>query len=61
VSRWTTKFGPWRLVHTEEFIDYRAARKRELELKEQKGGQGFYKRLGLSFEELTQRDKQSGS
>ena len=61
VSKWTAKFGPWRLVHTEQFADYSGARKRELALKKQKGGEGFYKLIGRSFENLTQPVQQSGS
>ncbi len=60
-SNWTSKFGPWRLVHTEPFSDYREARKREIELKKQKGGKGFYKLVGRSFKELTQREKPFGA
>jgi putative endonuclease len=61
ISKWTAKFGPWVLVHTEQFADYSGARKRELGLKKQKGGEGFYKRIGRSYEELTQPEKPSGS
>jgi hypothetical protein len=43
-------------------IDYSVARKRELELKKQKGGEGFYKLVGRSFEQLTHdQGKPSGS
>jgi putative endonuclease len=52
ISKWTAKFGPWRLVHSERFANYRGARKREIELKKQKGGEGFYELVGRSFENL---------
>jgi len=61
VSVWTAKFGPWRLVHTEQFTDYSGARKRELALKKQKGGMGFYKLIGRSYEELTRPVKPTRS
>ena len=61
ISRWTANFGPWRLVHTEQFTDYSGARKRELQLKKQKGGEGFYKFIGRSFEDLIQSGEKSGS
>jgi putative endonuclease len=60
-SRWSASLGPWILVHTEEFRDYTSARRRELQLKRQKGGNGFYQLLGRSFAELTQGVKQKGS
>ena len=34
---------------------------REIELKKQKGGQGFYKLIGRGFDDLTQTLEQSGS
>jgi len=61
ISKWTSKFGPWRLVHAEQFTGYSGARKRELELKKQKGGDGFYKLIGRTFDDLTQRQEQSDS
>jgi putative endonuclease len=61
LSPWSAKFGPWRLVHTEEFEDYGAARQREIQLKKQKSGRGFYKLIGRSFEDMTQRVEESGS
>ena len=42
---WTKRHRPWQLVHTEQFPDYTSARHRELELKAQKGGRGFFPRL----------------
>jgi hypothetical protein len=53
MSKWTAKFGPWRLCHTEKHMDYTAARKREIELKRQKGGSGFYRSIGRTFADLT--------
>jgi putative endonuclease len=61
ISKWTAKFGPGRLVHTEQFADYSGARKRGLELKKQKRREGFYKLIVRSYEELTQPEKPSGS
>jgi hypothetical protein len=49
------------MVHTEQFTDYSGARKRELALKKQKGGMGFYKLIGRSYEELTRPVKPSRS
>ena len=39
---WTSRYAPWRLVYTEPHRDYQAARKRELQLKAQKRGRGFW-------------------
>jgi putative endonuclease len=61
LSRWSAKFGPWRLVHTEAFRNFTGARKRELQLKKQKGGKGFYTLVGRTFEELTQHAEIPGS
>jgi putative endonuclease len=61
ISKWTAKFGQWSLVHAERFGDYGGARKREIELKKQKGGEGFYKLIGRSFENLTGAENRSGS
>ncbi len=47
VSKWTAKYRPWRLVHLEKFPTYAGAREREILLKKQKGGNGFYKLTGL--------------
>jgi len=44
---WTKKHRPWILVLTEEYPAYSSARRRELELKAQKGGAGFFAKLGL--------------
>ncbi len=50
VSAWTARHRPWILVHQERYENYRTARKREMELKRQKGGQGFYQMTGLEPE-----------
>ena len=42
-------------------MDYSGARKREIELKKQRGGEGFYKLIGRSFDDLTQIGKPSDS
>ncbi|MGK2855799.1 MAG: GIY-YIG nuclease family protein [Thermoanaerobaculia bacterium] len=44
---WTRRYRPWKLVTVEDYLDYSLARRRELELKAQKGGSGFFARLGL--------------
>jgi len=46
-AAWTKRHLPWILVKTEEYTTYAAARRRELELKAQKGGTGFFAKLGL--------------
>jgi len=40
------------LVHAEPFADYRPARSRELELKRQKGGSGFFQKTGINPENI---------
>jgi len=47
ISRWTSRHRPWLLVHVERFKDYRTARKRELQLKAQKSGGGFFALTGV--------------
>lgn len=49
---WTAGYRPWTLVHTELFEDYHTARRREIELKAQKSGRGFFKRTGLDPEQF---------
>ena len=44
---WSARYRPWSLVYTQRFENYTEARKRELELKAQKGGRGFLQRTGL--------------
>ena len=45
VSRWTRGRGPWALIWTRRFSDYRSARKFENLLKRQKGGPGMQRLL----------------
>ena len=47
VSKWTARYVPWEIVHVERHETYSGARKRELLLKRQKGGTGFYTLTGL--------------
>ena len=44
---WTSRHRPWALVLSEPYDDYARARERELDLKAQKGGTGFFKKTGL--------------
>jgi predicted GIY-YIG superfamily endonuclease len=46
-SMWTARNRPWELVHVESYRNYTEARKREICLKKQKGGVGFYALTGL--------------
>jgi putative endonuclease len=46
-SGWSKRHRPWILVFSEPHPDYKSARKREIELKRQKGGQGFFAKTGL--------------
>ena len=43
-SSWTNRYRPWTLVLSEEYPTYAEARRRELDLKAQKGGKGFSRR-----------------
>ena len=47
-SRWTRGKGPWTLIWQSEEMNLSDARKLELLLKRQKGGDGFYRLIGLS-------------
>jgi putative endonuclease len=47
-SRWTRRKGPWTLIWQSEEMNLSDARKLELLLKRQKGGDGFYRITGLS-------------
>ncbi len=47
ISKWTARHLPWELVHVERHEDYSDARRRELLLKRQKGGRGFYTLTGI--------------
>jgi putative endonuclease len=44
---WTKRYRPWALVFSEQHPDYKSAKKRENELKAQKGGKGFFAKTGL--------------
>ena len=50
---WTARYRPWTLVYKESYENYGLARKRELELKRQKGGQGFFRLTGLKPEQFS--------
>jgi putative endonuclease len=47
-SRWTRGKGPWILIWQSEEMNLSGARKLELLLKRQKGGDGFYRVIGRS-------------
>jgi putative endonuclease len=46
-SRWTSGKGPWVLMWQSEDMNLSDARKLELLLKRQKGGDGFYRMIDL--------------
>ena len=46
-SKWTRGKGPWTLIWQSQEMYLSDARKLELLLKRQKGGDGFYKMIGL--------------
>ena len=46
-SKWTRGKGPWTLTWQSEEMNLSSARKLELLLKRQKGGDGFYRMIGL--------------
>jgi putative endonuclease len=58
---WSARFRPWKLIHTEKWPTYRQARKRELQLKSQKSGQGFFALTGLNPDDFPRSDKTVGS
>ena len=47
VSTWTRGKGPWVMIWQQGGLTLAAARKLELELKRQKGGEGLYRLTGL--------------
>jgi predicted GIY-YIG superfamily endonuclease len=47
VSKWTRGKGPWDLIWKRDGLSLSQARKLELELKRQKGGEGLYRLTGL--------------
>src|SRR5579859_1335259 len=44
---WSARHAPWELVYSERHNDYSMARRREMLLKAQKRGDGFYNITGL--------------
>ena len=52
---WTARYRPWALVRVEEYPNYRAARQREMELKSQKSGDGFFRLTGLDPSQFGKR------
>jgi putative endonuclease len=48
ISKWTRGKGPWTLIWQSEEMNLSNARKLELSLKRQKGGNGFYWMIGVS-------------
>jgi putative endonuclease len=61
LSKWTSRYPPWELVHVEPYANYSDARKRELALKRQKGGVGFYALTGLDPLRFRNKPTPSGS
>jgi putative endonuclease len=49
---WTRRYQPWTLIYREEHADYGSARRRENELKAQKGGVGLFLKTGLNPEQF---------
>ena len=45
LSRWTKRYKNWKIAYLKEFNNYTEARKWEIYLKKQKGGNGFKKVL----------------
>jgi putative endonuclease len=60
VSKWTARHAPWEIVHVERMQDYSEARERELLLKRQKGGTGFYTLTGLDADRYARMRGRSG-
>lgn len=52
-SKWTARHMPWEPVLVELYVKYSEARKREILLKKQKGGSGFFAISTLQPSELT--------
>lgn len=59
-SKWTSKHGPWEMVWHEGPMSLGAARKKEMWLKRQKGGRGFYRLTGLRWQVLLRHRQQKG-
>ncbi|MFA5994199.1 MAG: GIY-YIG nuclease family protein [Parcubacteria group bacterium] len=47
LSRWTKQYKNWKVIYTKNFENITDARKWELYLKKQKGGNGFKKEIGI--------------
>ncbi len=47
ISTWTRHRGPWHLVWTSAQMNLKEARQLENFLKAQKGGDGFYRHIGI--------------
>ena len=60
-SKWTARHIPWELVKVEPYADYSEARKRELKLKKQKGGFGFFAMTRLEVSRFRKHSGSSGS
>ena len=60
-SKWTARYRPWELVHVEAYSTYMEARKREILLKKQKGGHGFFRLTGLDPSKFPRMETPSGS
>ena len=61
VSKWTARHMPWEIVYMERHESYAEARTRELLLKKQKGGVGFYNLSGLDPARIVRQRTRSGS
>jgi putative endonuclease len=58
---WSKRYRPWSIVFKEEHPDYTSARKREIELKAQKGGRGFFIKTGLDPSRFDRQPGHAGS
>lgn len=56
---WAARYRPWVLVYELWHSTYSKARRHELELKRQKGGQGFYGLTGLNPQGFARRKRGS--
>jgi putative endonuclease len=54
-KHWTKRYRPWTLIHSERHASYAEARRRELRLKAQKGGAGFFAMTGLNPSDFPRR------
>jgi putative endonuclease len=61
LSKWTARHIPWTLVRVEAYPNYSDARQREITLKKQKGGVGFYALTGLDASQFRRKATSSGS